>query len=278
MTFPVDLMHDSDSVWMNRQAYNDAEEYYQLFLNQNLTVQVTKCHAKVDDADDAATTAVVMQSSPLINEIAKARDSIKQSLSGMAPTAAPDAAHVTKLEDENKAMKKLIDDLSKQVAALELRVGKLEGGSTPAPASAPAPAAKKVVDDDDDDDFDLDDSEEDEEETEAAKLKKEELLRKYHEKKGNKPVLIAKSSILLDVKPWDDETDMAEIERKVRTVQVDGLVWGQSKFVPVGYGIKKLQIGCVVEDEKVGSDILEEEIMKFDDLVQSVDVAAFNKI
>jgi len=25
-----------------------------------------------------------------------------------------------------------------------------------------------------------------------------------------------------------------------------------AKLVPVGYGIKKLQIGCVVEDEKVG--------------------------
>uniref|UniRef100_A0A1A7YDN7 Elongation factor 1-delta n=1 Tax=Iconisemion striatum TaxID=60296 RepID=A0A1A7YDN7_9TELE len=46
----------------------------------------------------------------------------------------------------------------------------------------------------------------------------------------------------------------------------------------LGYGIKKLQINCVVEDDKVGTDILEEEITKFEDYVQSVDVAAFNKI
>ena len=65
------------------------------------------------------------------------------------------------------------------------------------------------------------------------------------------PALIAKSSILLDVKPWDDETDMAELEKSVRSVQTDGLVWGNSKLVPVGYGIKKLQIMCVVEDDKV---------------------------
>uniref|UniRef100_A0AAY4AGY1 Translation elongation factor EF1B beta/delta subunit guanine nucleotide exchange domain-containing protein n=1 Tax=Denticeps clupeoides TaxID=299321 RepID=A0AAY4AGY1_9TELE len=51
-----------------------------------------------------------------------------------------------------------------------------------------------------------------------------------------------------------------------------------SKLVPVGYGIKKLQISCVVEDDKVGTDMLEEEITKFEDYVQSVDVAAFNKI
>ena len=43
-------------------------------------------------------------------------------------------------------------------------------------------------------------------------------------------------------------------------------------------GIKKLQISCVVEDDKVGSDILDEKISAFEDHVQSVDIAAFNKI
>uniref|UniRef100_A0A8C3SM61 Translation elongation factor EF1B beta/delta subunit guanine nucleotide exchange domain-containing protein n=1 Tax=Chelydra serpentina TaxID=8475 RepID=A0A8C3SM61_CHESE len=66
---------------------------------------------------------------------------------------------------------------------------------------------------------------------------------------------------------WDDETDMAMMEECVRSIQMDGLVWGASKLVPVGYGIKKLQIQCVVEDDKVGTDILEEEITKFEDYV-----------
>lgn len=66
---------------------------------------------------------------------------------------------------------------------------------------------------------------------------------------------------------WDDETDMAKMEECVRSIHMDGLVWGASKLVPVGYGIKKLQIQCVVEDEKVGTDILEEEITKFEDYV-----------
>ncbi|TNN76855.1 Elongation factor 1-delta [Liparis tanakae] len=77
---------------------------------------------------------------------------------------------------------------------------------------------------------------------------------------------------------WDDETDMVKLEECVRSVAVDGLLWGTSKLVPVGYGIQKLQISCVVEDDKVGTDILEEEITKFEDYIQSVDVAAFNKI
>lgn len=43
------------------------------------------------------------------------------------------------------------------------------------------------------------------------------------------PALIAKSSLLLDVKPWDDETDMAKLEECVRSIEMDGLVWGQCK-------------------------------------------------
>lgn len=60
---------------------------------------------------------------------------------------------------------------------------------------------------------------------------------------------------------------MAKLEECVRSVQADGLLWGLSKLVPVGYGIKKLQIACVVEDDKVGTDMLEEEITKFEDYV-----------
>lgn len=65
---------------------------------------------------------------------------------------------------------------------------------------------------------------------------------------------------------------MAKLEECVRSVQADGLLWGTSKLVPVGYGIKKLQIACVVEDDKVGTDMLEEEITKFEDYVSIVQI------
>lgn len=137
---------------------------------------------------------------------------------------------------------------------------------------------KPAKDDDDDEDSDIDMFGSDSSDEEAAKAEKEARLKAYQEKKAKKPAVIAKSSIVLDVKPWSDETDMAEIERLVREISLDGLVWGASKLVAIGYGIKKLQIGCVVEDDKVGSDILEEKICEFEDHVQSVDVAAFQKI
>ncbi|KAI4799288.1 hypothetical protein KUCAC02_017024 [Chaenocephalus aceratus] len=140
------------------------------------------------------------------------------------------------------------------------------------------PSAKsQFVLEEDDDDIDLFGSDDEEDGAEVEKLK-EQRLAEYAAKKSKKPALIAKSSILLDVKPWDDETDMAKMEECVRSVKMEGLLWGQSKMVPVGYGIKKLQIGCVVEDEKVGTDLLEEAITAFEEYVQSVDVAAFNKV
>lgn len=92
-------------------------------------------------------------------------------------------------------------------------------GAQPAPASKPA---------DDDDDVDLFGSDE-EEDAEAAKIR-EERLKAYAEKKSKKPTLIAKSSILLDVKPWDDETNMEEMEKNVRSIEMDGLVWGACKL------------------------------------------------
>lgn len=126
----------------------------------------------------------------------------------------------------------------------------------------------------DDDDVDLFGSDEDEE----AEKAKAERVKAYQEKKSKKPGVIAKSSVLLDVKPWDDETDMKEMETEVRKITCDGLTWGASKLSPLAYGINKLQILCVVEDEKVSIDWLQEEIEKIESLVQSVDVAAFQKI
>ncbi|KAG2399298.1 Elongation factor [Vigna angularis] len=68
-----------------------------------------------------------------------------------------------------------------------------------------------------------------------------------------------KSSVLMDVKPWDDETDMKKLEEAVRSVSMEGLLWGASKLVPVGYGIKKLQIMLTIVDDLVSVDTLIEE-------------------
>merc|ERR1711872_823821 len=159
------------------------------------------------------------------------------------------------LEVENKELKKVTDDLKSLVLSLQARVDKLDGGKADAPAAkaAPAPAEEE---DDDVDLFGSDDEEDDEEKKRIT----EERLKAYHEKKAKKPKVIAKTSVLFDVKPWDDETDMDAMLKECKSIEMEGLVWGASK----------LEVMCVVEDEKVSIDELSEKICEFEDYVQSV--------
>lgn len=76
----------------------------------------------------------------------------------------------------------------------------------------------------------------------------------------------------------DDETDMKALEASVRGIEMDGLVWGASQLVAVGFGIKKLQINLVVEDDKVSLEDLQEQISDFEDYVQSTDVVSSKNI
>lgn len=137
-----------------------------------------------------------------------------------------------------------------------------------------APKENAADDDEDDDLFGSDDESEDEE----SKKKREENLAAYKKKKEGKTKPAAKSIVTLDVKPWDDETDMKQLEENLRGIEMDGLTWGASKLVPLAFGIKKLQVNLVVEDEKVSIDELQQQIEGDEDHVQSTDVAAMQKL
>ncbi|CAL0315831.1 unnamed protein product [Lupinus luteus] len=147
---------------------------------------------------------------------------------------------------------------------------KFSGKSAPVEAAQPktdAPAAE------DDDDLDLF-GDETEEEKKAAEER--EAAKKPAKKKES-----GKSSVLLDVKPWDDETDMKKLEETVRSIELPGLLWGASKLVAVGYGIKKLQIMMTIVDDLVSVDTLIEERLTVEpcnEYIQSCDIVAFNKI
>lgn len=190
-----------------------------------------------------------------------------------ALSSAPDAAkyphaarwykHIATFEDEFAT---LSGDAAKPYTAYGPEVSEV----TLNPAKAPAAA-------DDDDDEDLFDSDSEEEDAEAVKARAD-RLKAYREKKAAKPKTIAKSMVTLDVKPWDDETDLKAMEESVRSIEKEGLVWGGSKLIAVGFGIKKLQINFVVEDDKVSVDDLQEQIQEFEDYVQSTDVVAMMKL
>ena len=71
---------------------------------------------------------------------------------------------------------------------------------------------------------------------------------------------------------------MAELTKKVKAIEMDGLVWGGHKLVAVGFGIKKLQINLVIEDEKVSLEELQGKVEEDEDHVQSTDIAAMQKL
>jgi glutathione S-transferase/translation elongation factor EF-1beta len=124
-----------------------------------------------------------------------------------------------------------------------------------------------------DDDFDpfADDAEE------APKAKKEAPV--VAPKKEKKKV-IAKSIITFDVKVYEEEYDLDALWEKIqKEVVIDGLVWNQNpKKIPVVGKIFKLQVGCVVEDDKVATDDIFDRITAWEDDVQSIDIVSFNKL
>jgi len=246
-----------ENIWFNKAQCEDAERMY---------------FEKLSGAKGTES---------LSSQIQRARQHIKNSLQCVDGLVAQGsevdmalASKLSALEIENKTLKKVTEDLKTVISKLESRVAALEGGK---PASAPAAAPAAAAADDDDDDVDLFGSDSEEDDEEKARVTAE-RLKAYADKKSKKPALIAKTSVLFDVKPWDDETDMNEMLKACKSIEMEGLVWGANKLVPVGYGISKLQLMCVVEDEKVSIEELQEKMADFEDFVQSVDVAAMNKI
>jgi len=256
------------NVWINKAQCDDAERLY---------------YEKLSGAKGSSGSESVPSGKPvpgsIAEQISKARQHIQNSLSAVELVGQDKqlAAKFEKLQLENRELRQATEDLKALVISLSERVNSLEAGAGAKKTSTPAASKNDDGGDDDEDEVDLFGSD-DEEDDEEKKRITEERLKAYHEKKSKKPKVIAKTSVLFDVKPWDDETDMEAMKEAVKTVEMDGLVWGATKLVPVGYGINKLQIMCTVEDEKVSIEELSEIMEGFEDYVQSVDVAAMNKI
>lgn len=159
------------------------------------------------------------------------------------------------------------------------------GKSSATPSGSPKKASKKEAtkpqDDDDDNDDDEDDDlfgDDDEDEDEAAK---EAAKKRADAAKNSKPkkTVIERSQVVLEVKPWEAETDLEELAAKIKATEIKGLKWGEGhKLVPVAFGIKKLLVQCIIIDDEVLLDDITECIEAFDDYVQSVDVASMNKV
>lgn len=113
---------------------------------------------------------------------------------------------ISALEKENADLRQTVKDLKNSQSTSDSRLKALEArlstlSVSDAPAAAAAPKAAAAAADDDDDDVDLFGSDDEEEDAEAAKVR-EQRLAEYAAKKSKKPALIAKSNVILDIKPW----------------------------------------------------------------------------
>ncbi|XP_035228624.1 elongation factor 1-beta-like isoform X1 [Stegodyphus dumicola] len=275
------MMNDVEPIWFEANRFQEVERDYQELIAQQNRQRLTQANPDV------------LQYS-LASEIAHARQKIQNFLKSTDVGSLEDQSstllkRVEKLEEESEKFRKQLGSLFSQLTSHLNKFEELENAlnvlkdpeSSNSSQKVKASAERNVHngpakdDDDDDDDIDLFGSGD---ESEEENWVNEERLKAYENKKAKKPAIVAKSSVVLDVKPWDDETDMEEMEKAVRKIETEGLKWGASKLVPLAYGIKKLQIIAIVEDDKVSVDWLQETIQDIEDLVQSVDIAAFNKL
>ena len=90
------------------------------------------------------------------------------------------------------------------------------------------------------------------------------------QKKTKKPAPVAKSLVVLEVKPWGPDVDLDTLGKRIYTeIKQDGLFWKtEFKKEPVAFGVFKIVIGMTIEDDKVSVDDLIEKITEqFEDEV-----------
>jgi len=142
---------------------------------------------------------------------------------------------------------------------------------------AAAAAAKPAPEEEDDEPIQKwisDDEEEDENEKRIHAIGAAKIAA---DKAKGKVAPIEKSSLILDVKPEESDTDMAKMEADVRAITQEGVQWTAAQLVPVAFGIKKLRIMAIIVDSLVSTDDLREKIEKLEG-VQSTDLYAHTKV
>ena len=113
----------------------------------------------------------------------------------------------------------------------------------------------------------------------AAKKLKEDKDAKDGKVKVEKAKPVEKSLVVLDVKPWEADTDLEMVFKQIIQFEKEGLSWGQGfKLEPIAYGIKKLVMQCVIVDALILMDDITDAIEAIDQFVQSVQVVSMTKI
>ena len=120
------------------------------------------------------------------------------------------------------------------------------------------------------------------EETEEDKKAIEEMKKnrkKEKEGKKGKKKEVDKSHVILEVKGWEADQDLEALAKKIlSTIKKDGLSWNTGyKLEEVAFGVKKLIIAFLAEDDKCSVQEIVDELESWENDIQSVEVVSFNK-
>ncbi len=114
---------------------------------------------------------------------------------------------------------------------------------------------------------------------EQARKLKEEKDARDGKVKVDKPKPVERSLVVLEVKPWEADTDLEMVWKEICKHEKEGLTWGVSfKLEPIAYGIMKLVMTATIVDALLLMDDITDAIEAIDQYVQSVQVASMNKI
>lgn len=120
-------------------------------------------------------------------------------------------------------------------------------------------------------------------ESEETKKAKEETRKKIAEAKatGGKLKKVDRSMIVMEIKPWGNETDMKPILNTIKDkVVMEGLTWGVGEIKDGHFGVKYIVMPAVIIDDLCSTDELCDKIIEVytDDVIQNVDIVSFNKM
>ena len=99
------------------------------------------------------------------------------------------------------------------------------------------------------------------------------------EKTNNKNNKIPYSIILLEIKIWDSEQDLEHLVNKIHKIEKEGLYWKKEyKLEEIAFGIKKIILTLIVDDDKISIDELIDQIESWENEIHSVDILSFKEL
>jgi len=82
--------------------------------------------------------------------------------------------------------------------------------------------------------------------------------------------------LTLDLKPWDADVDLEITQNNVLTLNLENVLWlaQESQTIPIGFGIKKLQMQCLVPDDFDPMEVCDLLCEHLEESIQSVDIVS----